>query len=107
MKDAGLFIDKLFFNGKTPTPGDYVRAKRKQLNLTLKDLELITGIGEANLSSYENNKKSFSLIVAVKLGAAINLDPEILLIPTIKEEMKSKEIKAIIAKSKKLQKRKT
>ncbi len=55
MINAGELLDKLEFNGSSPTAGDYVRAQRKILNFTLEDLENVTGIDKANLSAYENN----------------------------------------------------
>lgn len=104
MIDADEFIDKIAFNGVSPSAGDYVRAHRKILNFTLADIENLTGIDKANLSAYENNKKEIGVKVAVKLGAALNLDPEILLKCSIKAYLKTPEIKEILSKSKKLMK---
>jgi transcriptional regulator with XRE-family HTH domain len=107
MINAGNFLDKIAFEGSSPNAGDYVRAQRKILNFTLEDLENITGIDKANLSAYENNKKEIGVKVAVKLGAALNLDPKILLEANIMTQLKNPEIKDIILKSKKLSKKKS
>jgi len=97
----------LAFGGSSPKAGDYVRAQRKILNFTLEDLEKITGIDKANLSSYETNKKEIGVKVAVKLGAALNLDPNILIESTISSLAKSSEIKEIKLKSKRMLKLKS
>lgn len=102
MIKAGEFLDKLAFDGKSPKAGDYIRAQRKILNFTLEDLENITGIDKANLSSYENNKKEIGVKVAVKLSSALNLDPYILLESSIYSMLEEEEIKMIKVKSKKM-----
>jgi transcriptional regulator with XRE-family HTH domain len=107
MINAGEFLDKIAFNGSSPNAGDYVRAQRKILNFTLEDLENVTGIDKANLSAYENNKKEIGVKVAVKLGAALNLDPNILIDSTIQAQLRTPEIKEILSKSKKLAKKKS
>lgn len=104
MINAGTYLDKIAFNGASPNAGDYVRAQRKILNFTLEDLQNITGIDKANLSAYENNKKEIGVKVAVKLGAALSLDPNVLLESSILAQLKSPEIKDILSKSKKLSK---
>jgi transcriptional regulator with XRE-family HTH domain len=101
MINAGEFLDKVIFKGKTPQAGDYIRAQRKILNLILDDLEQITGIDKANLSSYENNKKEIGVKVAVKIGVGINLDPHILLESSIRSFLAENEISEIKSKSKK------
>lgn len=107
MIDAGKFLDKLAFNGVSPSAGDYIKAQRKILNFTLADLEELTGIDKANLSAYENNKKEIGVKVAVKLGVALNLDPQILLECCVLSHLKSKEMKEILTKSKKMIKSKS
>jgi transcriptional regulator with XRE-family HTH domain len=104
MKNARKLLDKLAFNGSSPNAGDYVRAQRKILNFTLEDLENVTGIDKAKLRAYEKNKKEIDVKVAVKLGAALNLDPNILVESSILAQLKSPEIKEILSKSKKLSK---
>lgn len=104
MIEAGKFLDKIAFDGTSPKSGDYVKAQRKILNFTLEDLEKVTGIDKANLSAYENNKKEIGVKVAVKLGAALGLDPNILVESSILAHLKSPEVKEIQSKSKKLTK---
>ncbi len=106
MIKAGEFLDKIAFKGASPKAGDYIRAQRKILNFTLEDLETITRIDKANLSSYENNKKEIGIKVAVKLGVALNLDPKILIESSIENFLKDSDIKAIGTKSKKMIKQK-
>lgn len=102
MIDAGKFIDDLCFGGKSPLAGDYVKSKRKILGLTLNELSMITGIDEANLSSYENNKKEIGLKTAVKLGAALSLRPSILIECSMKEAVSASEVKEILNRAKKI-----
>lgn len=104
MINAGDFLDKVAFDGKSPKAGDYIRAQRKVLNFTLEDLENITEIDKANLSAYENNKKEIGVKVAVKLGVALNLDPKILIESSITTLLNSSDIKEIKSKSKKMMK---
>jgi transcriptional regulator with XRE-family HTH domain len=107
MINGGDFLDKIAFNGKTPKAGDYIRAQRKLLNFTLEDLETITQIDKANLSAYENNKKEVGMKVAVKLGVALGLDPQILIETSIAALLRNPDIKEIEAKSKKMAKLKS
>lgn len=74
---------KDFFSASFPksAPGDVVRAHRKHLGLTLKELETITGIGEGNLSAMENGKKPIGSDTAFILGAALGVDAEFILFP--------------------------
>ena len=63
------------------TPGSIVRAFRKNFDLTLKDLEKITGIDETNLSAMENDKREIGLKSAILLSAAFGIDPDQILFP--------------------------
>jgi len=107
MINGGEFLDKIAFDGKTPKAGDYIRAQRKILNFTLEDLENITEIDKANLSAYENNKKEIGVKVAVKLGVALGLDPQILIESSIATLLGTPDIREIGAKSKKMVKLKS
>ena len=106
MIDAGKLLDQIAFDGKSPKAGDYVRAQRKILGFTLEDLAEITNIDKANLCSYENNKKEIGLKVAIKLGAALNLDPKIIIETTNETLLESPEMKVIKSKSKKMRRSK-
>lgn len=107
MINAGDFLDQIAFHGSSPKAGDYVRSQRKILGFTLEDLENITEIDKSNLSAYENNKKEIGVKIAVKLGVALNLDPNILIESSILEHLKGPEMKEIRSKSKKLAKAKS
>ena len=63
------------------TPGSIVRALRKNFDLTLKDLEKISGIDETNLSAMENDKREIGLKSAILLSAAFGIDPDQILFP--------------------------
>ena len=63
------------------TPGSIVRAFRKNFDLTLKDLEKITGIDETNLSAMEHDKREIGLKSAILLSAAFGIDPDQILFP--------------------------
>ncbi len=70
-------------------------------------LKNVTGIDKADISAYENNKKEIGVKVAVKLGAALNVDPNILIESNIQAQLKSPEVKEILSRSKKLAKMKS
>ncbi|MCY4644146.1 MAG: helix-turn-helix transcriptional regulator [Bacteriovoracales bacterium] len=69
-----------FFPGKM-TPGEIIRAKRKNYGITLEEVEEVTGISQSNLSLYENNKKSIGYVQATKIGLAVGLNPMTILFP--------------------------
>lgn len=82
------------------TSGQIIRAIRKSLGLTLKDVELISGIKEPHLSSIENDSYELTKKYAEKLGASLGVHPTILLFPEGHES--STEIKAIEKRRKKI-----
>lgn len=63
------------------TPGKTVRAFRKNFNITLKELEDVTGIKESNLSALENDRIEMTSYYAERLGAALGIHPSLLLYP--------------------------
>ena len=78
---------------KNPTPGQVIRAKRKNFGITLEEVEEVTGISQSNLSLYENDKKNIGLIQATKIGMAIGLHPMTILFPNgIEADIRFKEI---------------
>lgn len=79
---------------KKSTSGSIVKAFRKKLNLTQKDLEEITKISETHISAIEHNKIELGVKRAEMLAAVFGLHPSTLLFPNGKWE-KSKEIIAI------------
>jgi plasmid maintenance system antidote protein VapI len=74
------------------TPGSVVRAFRTNFDLTLKDLQTITGIDETNISAMENDKREIGLKSAILLSAVFGIDPEQILFP------EGYERKALLAK---------
>lgn len=81
--------------------GQVLRALRKGLELTLKDVEEITGIKEQNLSALENDRMSMTAHYSEILAAALGVHPTDILFPNGKWE-KSAEISAIEQKAKKI-----
>lgn len=47
---------------------------RKERNLSLRDLERMTGISKSHLNSIENNEKEASLSMMVRISLALNID---------------------------------
>lgn len=80
--------------------GQIIRAIRKSLGLTLKDVELISGIKGPHLSAIENDAYELTKKYAEKLGASLGVHPAVLLFPEGHEP--SAEIKAIEKRRKKV-----
>jgi transcriptional regulator with XRE-family HTH domain len=78
---------------KETTPGQVIRAKRRNFGITLEEVEEVTGISQSNLSLYENDKKNIGLIQATKIGIAIGLHPMTILFPNgIDSDVRFKEM---------------
>ena len=90
------FLEMLddFFPRKTKvSSGEFIKIKRMNYGLTLKEVEEITGISQNNLSLYENNRKNLGYIQATKIGLAIGLQPMTILFPNgIDKDIRFKEI---------------
>ena len=63
------------------TPGKVVKAFRTSFDITVKELSLVTGIEESNISAIENDRRDVGTAVASKLGAALGLPPEMIMFP--------------------------
>ncbi len=63
------------------TPGQIVRAFRRNFGLTLKELEQVTGVSYTNLSAIENDRVDIGVRRAVLLAAAFGIEPQQLLFP--------------------------
>lgn len=85
---------------KEISANETVRVFRKGLDLTLKEVEAITGIREPHLSAIENGKIGITQQYAEVFAAAFGLHPSLLLYPNGKFN-KSKEILAIEQRAKK------
>lgn len=77
-----------------------VRTLRKGLGMTLKEVELITGIRESHLSAIENSKIEMTQHYAEVFASAFGVHPTIFLYPN-GEFKKSKELESIAQKAKK------
>ncbi|MBK9292927.1 MAG: helix-turn-helix transcriptional regulator [Oligoflexia bacterium] len=87
-----------------PTPGKLIRAIRKNFNLTLKEIQSLTGILEPNLSAIENDRMELTKKTAELIGAALGVHPSTLLFPSGCK--KTNEIKLIEKKSQALREKK-
>ena len=87
------------------TGGEIIRAFRANWNVTLKELEELTGIKDNNLSDIENNKKPIGVKTAIKIGTALGIMPQSLLFPN-NQYFKDEEILQIEKKSLKFWKNK-
>ena len=92
---------KDFFSLKLPdsTPGQVIRAHRKNAGLTLKDLGEMTGIAESNLSAIEKDRRILGPEWAHILGAALGLDAEIILFPNGYKSEFQKKLDSVRARS--------
>ena len=86
-----------------PPPGEMVRVFRKQLSMTLKDLEKITGIQEANLSKIENGKIEVTQHYAEVFAAVFGGSPLVFLYPNGKFK-KTKQLRNIERRAKQFRK---
>ena len=100
------FMDLLNeIDSSTLTSGRALRAFRKGRNLTLKDVEDVTGIKEQNLSALENDRLEMSVYYAEILAAVLGLHPTDILFPN-GQWAKSKQILQIEKRSLELIRRK-
>ena len=83
------------------TAGKVLRALRKGVELTLKDVEEITGVKEQNLSALENDRMEMTVHYAEMLAAALGVHPTEILFPNGKWE-KTAQISAIERKARKI-----
>lgn len=63
------------------TPGQVVRAFRTNFDLTLKELEQITGVSYTNISAIEHDRVDVGVRRAVLLAAAFGIEPQQILFP--------------------------
>src|SRR5271168_1017854 len=82
------------------TPSESVRAFRKGLGMTLKEVEEVTGIRESHLSAIENGKIEMTQHYAEVFAAAFGLHPTAFLYPG-GEFKKSGDLQAIERRAKK------
>ncbi|MBF0297625.1 MAG: helix-turn-helix transcriptional regulator [Oligoflexia bacterium] len=87
------------------TIGQAIRALRKGVNFTLKDIENLCKVKETHLSAIENDRMELSLNNARKIAAALGVHPSTILFPN-DEDIPMKEINVIEKKRQKLLKEK-
>ena len=87
-------------NPTTVSSGQIIRALRKSIGFTLKDVESISGIRETHLSAIENDAYELTKKYAEKLAATLGVHPSIILFPEGVDP--SEEIRAIEKKGRKL-----
>jgi transcriptional regulator with XRE-family HTH domain len=85
---------------KPVTSGQIIRAIRKSLELTLKDVESISGIRETHLSAIENDAYELTKKYAEKIAATLGVQPWLILFP--EGNSPSPEIREIQKRRKKL-----
>lgn len=95
MKDL---LDVIKVEGEE-TSGRVVRAFRRNFNLTLADIEHLTGIPSSNLSAIENDKLEIGVRRARLLAAVYGISPALLLFPSASaEEKRFRQIRKAAAK---------
>lgn len=86
-----------------PSPGEMIRAFRKQIGMTLKDMEKVTQIQESNLSKIEKGKIGVTQHYAEIFAAVFDVSPLVFLYPN-GEFKKSKEIVEVERRAKQFKK---
>jgi transcriptional regulator with XRE-family HTH domain len=84
------------------TPGQVIKAFRKNFQITQQELAQITGIAETNLSAIENDKVEIGVKRAVLIATALGLMPAQILFPNGYEASYEKEVKLVRKASAKL-----
>lgn len=98
------FMDLLNELDETPTTtGQLIRAFCKSFGITQRNIAELTGIKEPNVSAICNDKLSLTVENAKKIGAVLGVHPSVILFPETSYK-KTKEIKEIEKKAKKLRK---
>ena len=77
------------------TPGKTIRAFRRNFNLTLEDIEKLTGIPVSNLSAIEHDKIDLGLSRAIRIAAVFGIHLSLILFPEGYERQKNVAITKI------------
>lgn len=77
------------------TPGRVVRAFRRNFELTLGEMERLTGIPQSNLSAIENDKLDMGVRRATRIAAVFGINPSLILFPTGHKREEEKELRKI------------
>ena len=90
------------FKDLKATPGEVIRAHRKNFRITLKELSKASGIAESNLSLVENDKIEIGLKRAVLIAAALGISPTSILFPPGYESPYNKEAEKVQKRASKM-----
>jgi transcriptional regulator with XRE-family HTH domain len=77
------------------TPGRVVRAFRRNFELTLGEMQRLTGIPQSNLSAIENDKLDMGVRRATRIAAVFGINPSLILFPRGYEREEEKELRKI------------
>lgn len=77
------------------TPGKVIRAFRRNFELTLGEVEKLTGIPQTNLSAIENDKLDMGVRRATRLAAVFGINPSLILFPKGYVREEDKELRKI------------
>ena len=77
------------------TPGKVVRAFRRNFELTLGEIERLTGIPQSNLSAIENDNLDMGVRRATRIAAVFGINPALILFPKGYEREEEKELRKI------------
>lgn len=88
------------FEVKNASAADYIKAFRKNFEISQDDMAWACGISQGNLSAIENGRREIGPKVAVRLAAFLDIHPSILLYPTGYQNMP--EFKEVTKKRKKV-----
>src|SRR5688500_9355389 len=77
---------------RKPTTGQVIRSFRTNFNFTPKEMGVLTGIAETNLSAIENDRVEIGPRRAARIAAVFGIDPSVLLFPSGLEDPELKDI---------------
>ena len=71
-------MDALDFNQELEKLGKRIKQLRKHRNLTLLELETISGINDSDLSRYEQGKENLEFLTIYKIAKALEVEVHVL-----------------------------
>jgi transcriptional regulator with XRE-family HTH domain len=86
------------------TPGEVVRAFRKNFGFTIAEIGQLTGIGDTNLSAIENDSKELGVHRAQLLAAVFGINPAHILFPNGRSQ--EPELERVAQKAQELRQKK-
>ncbi len=70
-----FFVGACAGNGNMGTFGDWVKLKRKEQGITLKELDALTGVSYGAISDWERGRRTPHRDTAVRVAEALHSDP--------------------------------